>query len=206
MARAGTRARPRGRGNPNQGLTRICAWCGSHLGGPPPRGDLPVSHGICEDCARAWLDPLRSGKMRRMGNPPRGDERLRDLSRRASAGDANAYVELLHERARRTSPGEVQELRETLHSDLDSLEESLIGAEGDYDRAYDSVVIEQSAAVEGVEIRRLGNIVIDATSFMLGSPEALKLTDDELDARAAEEALGETGRVSLDDVKKDLGF
>lgn len=70
----------------------------------------------------------------------------------------------------------------------------------------DSVVIEQSAAVEGVEIRRLGNIVIDATSFMLGSPEALKLTDDELDARAAEEALGETGRVSLDDVKKDLGF
>lgn len=67
---------------------------------------------------------------------PRGDDRLRELERQAAAGDAAAYLALLHERVRRMEPDEIEEQREVLRDDLYSLDESLIGSNGEYDQVY----------------------------------------------------------------------
>jgi Zn-finger nucleic acid-binding protein len=32
----------------------ICAWCGKHLSGPEEAST--ISHGLCPDCARVWLE------------------------------------------------------------------------------------------------------------------------------------------------------
>jgi hypothetical protein len=36
----------------------LCAWCGKHLGTKDGQGVSGVSHGMCQDCARAFLEEL----------------------------------------------------------------------------------------------------------------------------------------------------
>ena len=39
-------------------LIVFCAWCGKALGTKDGEGVAGVSHGICPDCARRFLDEL----------------------------------------------------------------------------------------------------------------------------------------------------
>ena len=36
----------------------LCAWCGKHLGTKDGQGVSGVSHGMCAECARAFLEEL----------------------------------------------------------------------------------------------------------------------------------------------------
>lgn len=78
-------------------LTVICAWCGKHMSGPELRPGERPSHGMCAECKAREL--AEAGLA--VENPRRNvDAAIRELERRAAAGDEAARLQLAHERWR----------------------------------------------------------------------------------------------------------
>ena len=45
-------------------LEVVCAWCGKHLGWKDGKGEIGISHGICDECKEKILGEYKEKRRR----------------------------------------------------------------------------------------------------------------------------------------------